>query len=163
MSARRKACKLLLIAGCFVLTGCGYSTSTLLRRDIRTVYVPVFDNHTWHRGLEVELTRAVVEEVKLHTRLGFASRQEADSILEGELIAFEEDVITKTPQDDILLTRLRATVRFRWVDNLTRREIVPLQSIKESTLYPVLIREPRERELFRQMAQRIVEKMEREW
>ena len=154
---------LLLVAGCLALAGCGYPRRSLLRDDIRTVYVPVFANHTWHRGLEVELTRAVAEEVKLHTYLRFAPRQQADSTLEGELLAFEESGATKTEDDEILLTTVTATVRFRWTDNLTGSEIVPNQTIRERLRYPVAVGEPLEREVFRGVAQRIVEKMEKAW
>ena len=153
----------LLVSACCLLAGCGYSTSTLLRQDIRSISVPVFDNRTWYHGLEVELTRAVVEEVKLHTRLHFAPPGEADSALEGELVSFEQEAPVKTREQDIVLARVTVEVRFRWVDNLTRRDIVPRQSVRETQLYAVPLGGPPESLAFREVAKRIVEKMERDW
>ena len=89
--ARRRAALLGLALLSAALSGCGYSTTGLLRQDIRTVHVAVFDNQTWRRGLEVELTRALVRELTLHTHLRIASKEEADSTLRGELLEFEQD------------------------------------------------------------------------
>jgi hypothetical protein len=144
-------------------SGCGYSTGRLLREDIHTVYVPMFENHTWERGLEVELTRAVVREVELRTRLRFAPREEADSILEGALVDLERAAPVKDEEDRILLRELAATVRFRWVDNLTGEEIVPRQTLVERRKFALARAEPLEAFLFREVAEQLVERMERSW
>ena len=178
--------------------GCRYSTSSLLRDDIRTVYIPVFDNSTWRRGLEVDLTRAVVEEIKLHTPLTLAPRDEADSILEGEIIQVEQDVVIKavdreeapeeeepepgaprravvkvpsreapetirTREDDVLLQRVPVKVRFRWVDNLTGQDIVPPTVVSHPEAFALARAEPLAEWISRELAQRIVEKMEKDW
>lgn len=154
---------LLVIVGCVAWTGCAHPRRTLLREDIRTVYVPVFDNTTWHRGLEVALTRAVTEELKLYTHLRFVSREEADSVLEGKLVAFEESKAKKSRMDEILVITVSAEVEFHWVDNRTGNEIVPRQTIRESGRHVTAGGEPLERLVFRKAAQRIVEKMHRDW
>jgi hypothetical protein len=135
----------------------------LLRSDIETVCIPVFDNQTWYRGLEASLTKALVEEVELHTRLRFAPRGRSDSVLEGGLTDYEEEVVATTTADGILMKRITATVRFRWVDNLTGREIVPWQEVTESALFAVRTGEPQEERVLAELAQRIVEKMEEPW
>ncbi len=154
---------LLICLGCLLPAGCGYSTRRLIRQDIKTVYVPVFENNTWRRGLEVTLTRAVAEEIKLHTSLRFAPQGEAHSTLEGELIEFEENVRTKTEEEEILIIRATAEVEFRWIDNLTRRELVPKQTIRESVLFVASANEPIETRVFQEVAERIVEKMWKDW
>jgi hypothetical protein len=163
MNDKRHIWRLVLIVGCLGLAGCAYPRYALLREDIRTIYVPVFENSTWRRGLEVDLTRAVTEELKLHTHLRFVSRKRAESILEGELLAFEQHGVTKTKSDDIVLTTITARVRFRWVDNLTGKDIVPWQTVVEGRRYPVTLGESVEEGIFREAAQRIVEKMGKEW
>lgn len=163
MNDKRHMWRLVLIVGCLALAGCTYPRYALLREDIHTICVPVFENTTWRRGLEVELTRAVTEELKLHTNLNFASRKRAESILEGELVAFEQHGVTKTKSDEIILTTITVRVRFRWVDNLTGRDIVPWQTVVESRRYPVTLGESVEEGIFREAAQRIVEKMGKEW
>ena len=163
MTEKRHICVLLLVTGCLVLAGCCYAPCSLLREDIRTVYVPVFDNQTWRRGLEVELTRAVAEELKLHTHLVMAPRDRADSTLEGELLEFEERGAVKDTNDQILAITVTARARFRWVDNLTGTDIVPWRTVSESGRHNVSLAEPMERAVFRELAQRIVEKLGEEW
>jgi len=161
-----------------VCTGCGYTTSNLLRDDIDTVYVAFFDNTTFRRGLEVPLTRAVVNEMKLRTHLLFAPRDEADSLLTGELIEVEERSVVKNEDDRVLRRRVAVKVRFRWTDLLTGEDIVPEQVITESArIVPLLEGLPTggdfdvavQRDatpfdlVFQEAAQRIVERMEKGW
>jgi len=153
----------LLIGAVAALSGCSYSHNRLLRDDIHTVHIPVFDNKTWRRGLEVELTRAVLDEVKLHTRLLIAAKHDADSTLEGELLEFTTEIITKTEDDVVLLKRITVKAQFRWVDNLTGRDIVPSQTVVETTIVPPLPGESVEEKPFAKLAQRIVERMEKDW
>ena len=164
MSDRKRRYVMLLgVVPLLVLAGCGYSHRTLLREDIGTINVPVFDNHTWYRGLEAELTKRMVEEVELHTQLHFAPRDEADSVLEGALVDYYQDVGAKRTDDDVLLARVTATVRFRWVDRLTGREIVPWQTMRESALNVLALGEPPEDRVLRRLAERVVEKRRQPW
>jgi len=160
---RCKVVSLVLGAVVLSLTGCAYSTSPLLREDVRTVYVPVFDNHTFRRGLEVDLTRAVVQELTLRTHLRIAPEEAADTTLLGTLEGFEEEVVTKSKEGNVLLMRARASVRFRWRDNLALRDIVPPQTVTETETIAVARADALETSLFREVAQRIVERLERDW
>ena len=45
----------------------GYTTRPNYNPDIRTVYVPIFQNVTYARGLEFDLTRAVIREIEAKT------------------------------------------------------------------------------------------------
>jgi len=157
---RALLCLALTVAVC---AGCGYSARSMFRRDIRTVYVAGFDNRTFRRGLEVPLTRAVQAEIALRPGLRPAARQEADSVLSGELVSFEEKTQVKGEADEVLLTRVSVKVRFRWRDRLTGADIVPPQTVKES----VRIAPEAERNIsdyaLRQVAKRVVEKMEASW
>ncbi len=153
----------LLAVACAFLPACGYSTSSLLREDIRTVCIPVFDNQTFYRRLETDLTKVVVEEVELHTRLRFAELARADSVLEGELLEYDENVVAKTTKDAILVKTISVKARFRWMDRLTGAPIVPWTEVRESARFAVAVGEPQEGLVFRELAQRIVEKMEEPW
>ncbi len=171
-----------VLLGALVLPlGCGYTSSSLLRDDIRTVYVEFFDNATFRREHEVALTKAVVEEIKLRTPLILAPRDEADSVLGGQIVDFEEQTHVKTETDEVLLTRARVKVQFRWLDRLTGAEIVPEQTVEEMAQVPagavgasaagmplphVQRTSPGATEfgrLFEKAAQLIVDKMEENW
>ncbi len=161
--------------------GCGYRAGELMPEGVRTVYVQAFDNRTFRRGLEVDLTRAVVSEIELRTPLVLASRDEADSILSGEVLEANEQTRIKSERGRILLQRTTVKVRFRWRDRLTGADLVPEQTVTESAQLasdvaesgtdvggkPVpadLIPQEASFELaFQEAAQRIVERMEGGW
>jgi hypothetical protein len=161
LSHARAVPALFLIAA--FAAGCGYSTSALIRDDIHTVHVPVFDNHTWYRGIEVELTRAILDEIKQHTNLLIASGADADSTLEGEITDIQLETLTKTEDNVVLLKRITIEVRFRWRDNLTERDILPWQKIVEKTVVPPLPGDSPEALPFRELARHLVERMEKDW
>jgi hypothetical protein len=149
-----------LLAGALP-AGCGYASKGLFRSDIRTVYVEFFDNRTFRRGLEVGLTKAIVDEIKLRTPLTLASRDAADSVLGGELVQFEERTRVKDEDDAVLTETVTTTVRFHWRDSLTGAEIVPAQEVSDQTL--VASGDPLHDLALRNIAQRVVERMEEDW
>ncbi len=142
---------------------CGYTSQGLFREDIRTVYVEVFDNDTFRRGLEVELTKAVVDEIKLRTPLLLAPRDRADSILSGRLVEFNESTRVKSADDEVLVARMTAKVRFRWRDRLTGVDIVPERTVEESVQIAESLEKTLSELAFRETAQRIVEEMQQPW
>ena len=170
---------LLCAAAC---AGCGYATNELLREDIQTVYIEFFDNTTFRRGLEVPLTQAVVAEVTQTTPLLLAPKDEAESILSGELVEVDETSSVKSETDRVLLRRVAVKVRFSWRDRLTGVEIVPPQTVTESvratptatdtgsrwardTATDLRVqREVTSYDLvFREVARRVVERMQKPW
>jgi len=163
MTYRKRLSVSMLALCCALATGCGYSTRPLIRDDIRYVYVPVFDNKTFRRGLEKPLTVAVVDEIKRHSRLRIVSRQSADSVLSGEIVAVDENVVTKAESDEILSKRVTVSVKFRWTDNLTKRDIVPPQTVAETVRFVPRLGEPFLERAWGELAQRIVERMQESW
>ncbi len=167
---------LLLAVGCW-----GYRAGNLFREDIRTIYVEGFDNRTFRRGLEVPLTRAVMKEIKLRTPLLPAARDQADSILTGELVDVTEHTRVKAERGTILLQRVSLEVRYWWRDRLTGADLVEPRTIVESTQVvtpavelgagvdgdPVpadLVPQEAPFEVpIRELAQRLVESMEANW
>lgn len=154
-----------LIALCLVIglsaVGCGYSAASLYPPGIRTVHVQFMDNRTFRRGLEVDLTRAVADEIKLRTPLLFGSRSNADSVLTGELVDFEEDVAVHDRSGAVLRRGVTLRVRFRWRDRLTGADLVPPAVVEESVR--VVRGESRSELAVQEAAERIVEKMQAEW
>ena len=157
-------CGLIAVVAAALLCGCrGYSPDSLFRPDIRTVHVRAFDNSTFWRGYEVGLTRAVEEEIKLRTPLIFANAGSADSVLSGELVSLDLDTQVKSEDDEVLLSRVTAVVRFRWMDRLTGADIVPSRTLSESVRVAWISEESASGLLFQEVAQRIVEEMQEPW
>jgi len=76
-----------------LIAGCGYSTAPVLKENVSSVYIPIFDNRTFRRGLEYELTEAIRDQILYKTDLKIADKDRADSILTGEILDFRESVL----------------------------------------------------------------------
>ncbi len=146
-----------------VLQGCGYTTDSLIRSDIRSVYVSYFGNDTWRQGLEVELRRALEDELKLHGGFSVAGRQKADSILEGRLRTYHITSAVRTADDDILMKRITVGVSYRWLDGLSGRELIPWTDMEESVLLAAGHRDAEAEEASREIARVLVQSLERQW
>ncbi len=83
------------LAGVLILgawTGCvGYKLGSTLPPDIQTVYVPTFINETDEPLLEVDVTRATIQEVQREGSLRLAAEDVADTILEVRILTMTLD------------------------------------------------------------------------
>ena len=146
-----------------LLGGCGYTTHSMVREDIRSIYVPVFENSTYRRGFERSLTAAVVTEIRRFTNLRIVPAGAADSILTGKITKVEEAVETKTVDDEVLQRSIALTVKLCWRDALTKRDIIPPCTIRERVKFVPQLGEPFGEKAFRETAERIVEKLWGKW
>lgn len=88
---RHAAVGLLLVFAACLPTGCGYSFRGNLPGHIKTVAVPMFKNKTEAAGLENTITSAVVSAFSNGGRLRVVPVEQADSILEGEIVGYQID------------------------------------------------------------------------
>jgi hypothetical protein len=105
----------LLLAGLSV-AGCGYTVRGHLPADVRTVAIPVLGNRTTKPAVETEMTRALADAFATDGRLKLASRDIADSILEGEVTGYELVSIAFDPLANVRLYRLVVTMNVRFRD-----------------------------------------------
>jgi outer membrane lipopolysaccharide assembly protein LptE/RlpB len=84
----RRGARALALLG-VLAAGCGYAFRGTLPADVRTVAVPVFANKTQEPAVESLLTRAVVEAFSTNGRLRVVRPEEADTLLEGEVVGYE--------------------------------------------------------------------------
>jgi hypothetical protein len=88
-----------LIAGAILsLCGCeggGYSSESLFPADVETVYVEMFDNQSFRRGVEYELTDALAKRIESQTPYKIvSSRDRADTVISGQLTSVNESIIS---------------------------------------------------------------------
>ena len=93
----------------------GYQWKSLYRGDVQTVAVPIFVNRTFRRGLEVQLTTSIVQQLELHSPYKVVPADRADSILEGvitdaDTTTLSTDTYTGLPQEQ----SYNVTVNFTW-------------------------------------------------
>lgn len=107
-SGRPRACIGLvsLTAVCLLLPACqdgqlcilGYTTRPNYNATIHTVRVPIFKNLTYWRGVEFELTRAVVREIELKTPYKVVSETAcADTELTGTIVSLNKGIVNRDP------------------------------------------------------------------
>lgn len=148
------------------LGSCGYSSKSLLRSNVRSIYVPIFDNNTFRRGYEFDLTKAVRDQILLRTRLNIVDKNEADSILFGKITSVDENVLIENTRDNIVESRVSVGIEIRWVDRRTGRTIVERKNIRRPTEFIVSRNETltsSSNEAFVKVAQGIVDAMEEDW
>src|SRR4051794_35801940 len=72
----------------------GYTTEPNYDPCIRTVYVPIAMNITYRRGLEFDVTRAVLREIEWKTPIKVvACREQADTELDLKIVTQRKTVI----------------------------------------------------------------------
>lgn len=147
--------------------GCGYSNESLHRENVRTVYVEMFQSREFRRGIEFQLTEALRKEIEKSTPYRNAPRNRADSVLEGEVIQWQEAAVGK----DFITNRPREAVgtlyiRYRWKDMRTGKLLVDRPTMITTVQYV----RPAGEESYDayqlaadQMSRRIVESMETPW
>lgn len=79
---------LVMTAFCVTLVSCnefnGYSSEPLFNDEITSVYVEVFGNRTFERGVEYELTDALAKQIEAKTPYKIvSSRDRADTVISG--------------------------------------------------------------------------------
>lgn len=156
----------LLVLFTIFIGSCGYSSKSLLRSNVRSIYIPIFDNNTFRRGYEFDLTKAVRDQILLRTRLDIVDKDEADSILFGKITGVDENVLIEDREDNIVESRVSVTIEIRWVDKRTGRTIVERRNIKRPTEFIVRRNETLTssgNEAFVKIAQSIVDAMEEDW
>jgi len=149
--------------------GCaGYSNESLFPEKIGSVYVEMFDNRSFRRGVEYELTDALAKRIETETPYKIiSSRDRADTVINGQIISVGESWLSTERQTGRPLEKeveLRAVVN--WKNLKTGELLIDNQSVSASASYSEW-----QKQGFRygstlaanNLAQRIVELMEKEW
>lgn len=98
----------------------GYSSRPNYNRDIRTVYVPIFKNRTFRRGLEFDLTRVVIREIEEKTPYKVVSScDSADTELIGTIVSVNKALVNLNPQNEIREGEMTVGVEVIWRDRRT--------------------------------------------
>jgi hypothetical protein len=87
------------VVSAVVLTGCdeegGYSTEPLFTDEISTVYVKMFDNMSFERGIEYELSDALAKRIEAETPYKVVSSiDRADSVISGSITRADRGILS---------------------------------------------------------------------
>ncbi len=133
---RPLALGLVLLAA--ALAGCGYSFRGNLPDHIQTVAIPVFANKTAEPAVENFLTSAVVEAFSTNGRLRVVPREDADAILEGEVVSYSLESIAYDSQANVRQYRLVVTMNLRLRDVRRNTVLFEEQRLREKADFRVL-------------------------
>ncbi|MBC7771336.1 MAG: hypothetical protein H7210_02460 [Pyrinomonadaceae bacterium] len=76
----------MLPLGCASDPNDGYAFTSAHDSGITSVYVPTFRNNTYTHGIEVDLTDAIIKEIKATTPWRVASESDAQTMLTGSIV-----------------------------------------------------------------------------
>jgi hypothetical protein len=117
------------------LAGCAYEVETPLPPGVSSIAIPLFSNQTFEWGVEETLTRLVIEEFQLRTRLSLEEKDKADLLLEGEITHYLNELSTETAIEAEEY-RLTMEVVMRLI-SLPEEKILWSRKIREATSYSV--------------------------
>jgi hypothetical protein len=116
-------------------TGCAGNVhwSSLYRQDIHTVAVPIFTTRDFRRGVEFQVTDALVKKIEEFTPYKVVPRERADTILEGEIISIKSQTLTFDPHtatpDEQQYT---ISVNFTWKEIRTGKVLAARQNFQQT-------------------------------
>jgi hypothetical protein len=133
------------------ICGCGYSTRSLITQSYQTINVRPFPSKiditsetsvarqykTYHPLLENDITREVINQFILDGNLRLAKQEEADLILQGELIDYRKDVLRYTGTDDeeVEEYRISIVVNVKLYDTSSQTTLWEVNSLVGDTTY----------------------------
>jgi len=127
--------QLVCVAFAFVLaSGCGYSQKSLISRKTNSIYIPIFHNNTFRRGLEFELTKAVKDEIMSRTSLRIVQKDSADTILSGTIREVRESALSQSG-DNIVEGRVYIYADISLSDRRTERVLMSGSNLSGAAEY----------------------------
>ena len=160
---------LYVFALCFSLCGCaGYSNESLYPDDVSSVCLEMFDNQSFRRGVEFELSDALAKRIEVDTPYKIVSDSDrADSVISGQIVSIGELALSTDPEIGTILEKeveVRAVVN--WKNLKTGQLMMDHLSVSASASYSIY-----QQQDFKyastlaanNLARKIVELMERNW
>lgn len=133
---------MMLVAIVWSAPGCagdpttGYVAGGMYQDDISTIAVPIFQNDTFSRNVEFELTDAVIKEIEARTPYKVVERARADTILIGRVREVELDQLSKSRltglSEEVIL---RVTIDFEWQNQQTGRTLLERRDFSGQALF----------------------------
>jgi hypothetical protein len=156
-------CAAVLFAGCS-----GYSNKPLYSQDIKSVYVEMFDNETFRRDLEYDLTDAIAKRIETETPYRIVSdKSRADTVLTGKITAINDSVLTiERSTGRPLEEQAEITAKFNWKNLRTGEYLLENSTATATASYSEFQEQSFDyasKTAANKLAERIVEQMQTGW
>ena len=117
-------CTMLLLASSTLLTACGYTQTELFDTQYQTVATPIFENKSFERDVEFQLTEALTKELELRTPYKVVNRTTAETVLSGTITSVRHKLLSRTFEGGIAQEiQLIVNVSYEWKDTKTGKVI----------------------------------------
>jgi hypothetical protein len=157
-------CTAVLLAGCLG----GYSSQPLYPQDVKSVYVEMFDNTTFRRDLEYDLTDAIAKRIDAETPYRIVSdRSRADTVISVNIIAINDSVLTvERSIGRALESQAEVIAQFSWKNLQTGQYLIENKKISATAAYSEFQQQSFDyasKSAANKLAERIVEQMQTGW
>jgi hypothetical protein len=157
------ACTAVMFAGCG-----GYSSKPLYSQDIKSVYVEMFDNTTFSRDFEYDLTDAVAKRIEAETPYKIISdRSKADTVLSGKITGIGGSPLTLEHETGRALeSQAEISAVFSWKNLKTGEYLLENSSASATASYSQFQQQGFDyasKTATNKLAERIVEQMQTKW
>ncbi|MFH1883943.1 MAG: LPS assembly lipoprotein LptE [Planctomycetota bacterium] len=163
---------ILIAAACLGLCGCaelsGYSNESLFPQKVDSICLEMFDNQTFRRGTEYELSDALSKRIEVETPYKIvSSRDRADTVISGQIVSIAEFALsTERETGRVLEKEVELEALVNWKNLMTGELLIDNQSVTASASYSEY-----QQQDFKyasslaanNLARKIVELMERKW
>lgn len=157
---------ILAFCGCAGISN--YSNESLFPQEIGSVCLEMFDNQSFRRGLESELSDALSKRIEAETPYKIvSSRDRADSVINGQIASIGESVLTAERQTGgVLEKQVQVKTVVNWKNLKTGELLIDNQTVTAEAAYSEY-----QNQSFgyasalaaNKLAQKIVELMEEKW
>jgi hypothetical protein len=156
----------LILCGCAAMRG--YSNESLYPEDVKSVCLEMFDNQSFWRGIEYELSDALSKRIEAETPYKIVSSPDrADTVISGRIVSIGEIALSIERETGRILEKeveLQAVVN--WKNLNTGELLIDNQTIRSSASYSEY-----QMQDFKygsslaanKLAENIVERMEKKW
>lgn len=129
-----------------ILSGCGYTTGSVLPSNYRTIHVEPFVNKInflnensrtlYIPQLETNVRSAIISQFQQDGHLRINNSQSSDLVLKGKLVGYERDDLRTDNDQNVQEYRLRVIVALTMIDNTRGEEFFSESSfVGESTYF----------------------------
>jgi outer membrane lipopolysaccharide assembly protein LptE/RlpB len=94
---RSVLCLAVAVGTALLVSSCGYRTNTRTAKDIKTIYVPFFENKTSEPNLEISVTERIIQNLIDDNTLKVVPENSADAVLDGQIVDFKNQPFSFKP------------------------------------------------------------------
>lgn len=132
-----------------LMHGCGYTTRSLLPSNFKTIYVESFKNTIkitaeqsdvrmyigYLPGMEIGLTKAVIDKFISDGNLRIVSEPDADLVMKGTLVDFRKEPLRYDANDNVDEYRIKLIVDLELIDQKTAKTVWREKGFAGETTY----------------------------